>query len=242
MSDQCDASAPTTEDFGQTVPPTGASNVAKDLAARLRAIDRAPTPVTDQGAVDRPADTPSGSTPPSQPPPPSASLQPPAPPSNPLAWVGSPEATEELLGRPLFSLDSWDAAFDDIDVDVDLDPEIPVVMGPPTSRAGAAAHWQVTSDRGATVTVSHSLLIGRAADGTVEEDFLVVASQEISRRHCELVVRQGQVFVHDLGSTNGTDIRRLGRRARVAPRESIMLMSGDELYSGSVFLCRVTFG
>jgi len=43
------------------------------------------------------------------------------------------------------------------------------------------------------------LLIGRG-----EEANFRIQHDLVSRRHCELFIRDGQVFIHDLGSTNGT--------------------------------------
>jgi hypothetical protein len=63
--------------------------------------------------------------------------------------------------------------------------------------------------------------------GRVEGNDLVLASSEVSRHHCSLVLRDGRAIVSDLGSTNGTllDGRRIegptpmahGARLRVGP-------------------------
>ena len=45
-------------------------------------------------------------------------------------------------------------------------------------------------------------LIGRDADCNLRP-----ASQAISKKHCQVTVREGKVFVQDMGSTNGTIVR-----------------------------------
>ncbi|HEY2155157.1 MAG TPA: FHA domain-containing protein [Isosphaeraceae bacterium] len=55
-------------------------------------------------------------------------------------------------------------------------------------------------------------------------------SRRVSRRHCCLVRAEGEVFVRDLGSTNGTWIN--GHRV-----EEGRLRPGDELAIGGVRYC-----
>lgn len=56
---------------------------------------------------------------------------------------------------------------------------------------------------------------------------------KISRRHARIVNHNGQFFIEDLGSTNGTFINR-GRR--LLPGKRHMLQSGDEVIVGKTFL------
>ena len=50
-----------------------------------------------------------------------------------------------------------------------------------------------------TFTVRHPILLGRG-----EEAKFRIQHERVSRKHCEFFERQGQVYVRDLGSTNGT--------------------------------------
>lgn len=56
---------------------------------------------------------------------------------------------------------------------------------------------------------------------------------KVSRRHARIVVQNGQYFIEDLGSTNGTFVNR-GRR--LLPGHRQMLQSGDEIIVGKTFL------
>jgi pSer/pThr/pTyr-binding forkhead associated (FHA) protein len=71
-----------------------------------------------------------------------------------------------------------------------------------STRGPAVAHLAITSGslKGTTLPLGEtSILIGRAPTCTVviEDDFL-------SARHCRIFPENGQWFVEDLGSTNGT--------------------------------------
>ena len=56
---------------------------------------------------------------------------------------------------------------------------------------------------------------------------------KISRRHARIVNHNGQYFIEDLGSTNGTFVNR-GRR--LLPGKRHMLQNGDEIIVGKTFL------
>jgi FHA domain-containing protein len=56
---------------------------------------------------------------------------------------------------------------------------------------------------------------------------------KISRRHARIINQQGQYFIEDLGSTNGTFVNR-GRR--LLPGKRQVLQSGDEIIVGKTFL------
>ena len=56
---------------------------------------------------------------------------------------------------------------------------------------------------------------------------------KVSRRHARITLRNGQYFVEDLGSTNGTFVNR-GRR--MPPGEPQLLREGDEIIVGKTFL------
>lgn len=56
---------------------------------------------------------------------------------------------------------------------------------------------------------------------------------KVSRRHARIVNHNGQFFIEDLGSTNGTFVNR-GRR--LLPGKRHMLQNGDEIIVGKTFL------
>lgn len=56
---------------------------------------------------------------------------------------------------------------------------------------------------------------------------------KVSRRHARVTFRDGQYFVEDLGSTNGTFVNR-GKRLSPGTRQS--LKDGDEIIVGKTFL------
>lgn len=56
---------------------------------------------------------------------------------------------------------------------------------------------------------------------------------KVSRRHARIMNQNGQYFIEDLGSTNGTFVNR-GRR--LLPGHRQMLRSGDEIIVGKTFL------
>jgi hypothetical protein len=56
---------------------------------------------------------------------------------------------------------------------------------------------------------------------------------KVSRRHARITVSNGQYFLEDLGSTNGTFIN---RGKRLAPGQRQALCDGDEIIVGKTFL------
>lgn len=56
---------------------------------------------------------------------------------------------------------------------------------------------------------------------------------KVSRRHARIINQNGQYFIEDLGSTNGTFVNR-GRR--LLPGHRHLLQSGDEIIVGKTFL------
>ena len=69
--------------------------------------------------------------------------------------------------------------------------------------------------------VQASLLLGRAPDNDI-----VLSDPTVSRHHANVAVEQGQVWVCDLSSTNGTYLN--GTRIH----GEVMVMPGDELCLG----------
>jgi hypothetical protein len=115
-----------------------------------------------------------------------------------------------------------------------------------TSRAAAAhnngPHAKLVIHRGRSVGKEFPLSedeahIGRwDADGGIFPDVDLDADDpeaKVSRRHARIVLRGGNYFIEDLGSTNGTFINR-GRR--LLPGDRQPLRDGDEVIVGKTFL------
>ena len=65
--------------------------------------------------------------------------------------------------------------------------------------------------------------IGRTPDNDI-----VIAHPQVSSRHAQLHQIQGQFFIEDKGSANGTYVR----GARIAPGQKIAVQSGEKIYIG----------
>lgn len=72
-----------------------------------------------------------------------------------------------------------------------------------------------------TKEFSSVLKIGRGNDNG-----LIVSNQHVSANHCRIVNRDGELFIEDLNSTNGTMVN--GKRI-IAPE---LIKSGDEIRLG----------
>ncbi len=87
-----------------------------------------------------------------------------------------------------------------------------------------AASWQLNALTEAlgdlTLTVSDSLSVGRGTDNDV-----VLGSKEVSRNHAQLSVLNGQLYVKDLTSSNGTFVN----DERIESNESTSLQVNDKL-------------
>jgi FHA domain-containing protein/zinc ribbon protein len=113
------------------------------------------------------------------------------------------------------------------------------------SKPGAAtavAHATLIVERGRSTGKQFPLRetesqIGRwDADGGIFPDVDLDSEDpeaKVSRRHARIVLRGGQYFIEDLGSTNGTFINR-GRR--LLPGDRQPLRDGDEIIVGKTFL------
>jgi len=81
------------------------------------------------------------------------------------------------------------------------------------------AHYLVVvegAERGRRIELASSLVIGREEPASV-----VVADSEVSRKHCKVALIMGEVFLTDLGSSNGTFVggQRVTGSKIVAPGE-----------------------
>ncbi len=87
-----------------------------------------------------------------------------------------------------------------------------------------AANWQLKALTEAldnlTLTVSDSLSVGRGSDNDV-----VLGSKEVSRNHALLSVLEGQLYVKDLTSSNGTFVN----NERIESNQSTLLKLNDTL-------------
>jgi hypothetical protein len=104
------------------------------------------------------------------------------------------------------------------------------------------AHAKLVIERGRSAGKQFTLSddesqIGRwDADGGIFPDVDLDSDDpeaKVSRRHARIVLRNGQYFIEDLGSTNGTFINR-GRR--LLPGDRQPLRDGDEIIVGKTFL------
>lgn len=76
-----------------------------------------------------------------------------------------------------------------------------------------------------SVVLHSDAVIGRGADCNLR-----LASGQISRKHCQIIVRDDLVAIMDLGSSNGTFLN----GQQLTANEQTKLNSGDELSIGSV--------
>ncbi|MGN8025471.1 FHA domain-containing protein [Microbacterium sp. 22242] len=120
------------------------------------------------------------------------------------------------------------------DADADADDDLDVTRVAP---AGGRSGWQVVLNDGRTLTVDSALRFGRdplvdATDPTVVLVSLQDPAKSISKTHAQVQFRDGELFVIDLRSTNGTVVIADGSRIQVSP-ERPQVVSGDaELHLG----------
>jgi FHA domain/Double zinc ribbon len=110
------------------------------------------------------------------------------------------------------------------------------------SGSGEKAHAKLVIERGKSVGKQFMLSstesqIGRwDADGGIFPDVDLDSDDpeaKVSRRHARITMREGQYFLEDMGSTNGTFVN---RGKRLAAGERYQLKDGDEIIVGKTFL------
>jgi hypothetical protein len=132
----------------------------------------------------------------------------------------------------------------------------PVASPKPEFASGPAAAFNVSSSLNSSPKPHARLVIERGrsigkqfmlsdveaqigrwdADGGIFPDIDLDADDpeaKVSRRHARITLRDGQYFVEDLGSTNGTFVNR-GKRLPPGYRQP--LRDGDEIIVGKTFL------
>ena len=109
-------------------------------------------------------------------------------------------------------------------------------------RAAAKPHARLVIEKGRSTGKQFMLSdvesqIGRwDADGGIFPDVDLDTDDpeaKVSRRHARITLSNGQYFVEDLGSTNGTFIN---RGKRLPPGQRQALCDGDEIIVGKTFL------
>lgn len=83
------------------------------------------------------------------------------------------------------------------------------------------------------VVLRSDTVIGRSSTCNLR-----IASNQVSRRHCQISVAENGVLIRDLGSSNGTFVR----GEQVPPNQDILLSSGEEVSVGPIkFVVRFDF-
>ena len=109
-------------------------------------------------------------------------------------------------------------------------------------RSGAKPHARLVIERGRSSGKQFMMSeveaqIGRwDADGGIFPDVDLDTDDpeaKVSRRHARITLSNGQYFLEDLGSTNGTFIN---RGKRLPPGQRQALCDGDEIIVGKTFL------
>lgn len=107
-------------------------------------------------------------------------------------------------------------------------------------RRPRRTEWQIVDDEGATVSVDQRTVLGRAPRALGVDDTVAVVGAEdssVSNSHATVEVRGGQLFVTDLGSTNGTTVLDVdGHEKHCTPGEAIAVADGAAIELGGYTL------
>lgn len=102
-----------------------------------------------------------------------------------------------------------------------------------TETTNTTPQWKITALTEALgdleLTVTDTLTIGRSTDNDV-----VLGSKQVSRQHAQLEIKDGELFVIDLGSSNGTLVNDTKIDANVAQP-----LNNDDVISFAVFAFKV---
>lgn len=105
----------------------------------------------------------------------------------------------------------------------DPDPEIPPVPGP----SGLALRLEVFHGRRVARSFRLVLSGSRTLGRSEENDISIADDRTISGRHCELVLKDQQLAVRDLDSTNGTYVNNLRSEGLTPLKDGDMLRIGQ---------------
>lgn len=104
-------------------------------------------------------------------------------------------------------------------------------FGPPReARVANSKYGVLTVMRGGAQQGMKFSVINGAIIGKVEAN-IVITDQVVSRKHARLEVKNDMVFLVDLGSTNGTFVKRSGREFELNG-DPFELRHGDHIYLG----------
>jgi hypothetical protein len=101
----------------------------------------------------------------------------------------------------------------------------------PKGSPGRLKVVEPTERRGQAFELGEELTVGRAAGCQVRVD-----DTYASQLHARIFRRDGQFFVEDLGSTNGTYLNRRGTRNKEKVAGPLELRTGDRLMIGKTVL------
>ncbi|MHB8506714.1 MAG: FHA domain-containing protein, partial [Acidimicrobiales bacterium] len=90
---------------------------------------------------------------------------------------------------------------------------------------------------GTTFTLDGDYVIGRRPLGDGNR-WIIVDDKRVSRRHAAILLRDWDVVIEDLGSSNGTQVKNPGADdwVRVAPGSPVVLENGGQLSVGSAVI------
>lgn len=95
--------------------------------------------------------------------------------------------------------------------------------------------WKTREKQGFVFDPDAGVRIGRIPG----ENEICIRENNVSGRHCRILMYNGQLLLQDLNSTNGTWIKRGFRKKRVVGAEP--LLSGDRILIGSIKMTVTVF-
>lgn len=95
-----------------------------------------------------------------------------------------------------------------------------------SSRYGVVVVTRAGAQQGARFGITNNAIIGKT------DAAMVITDEIVSRRHARFEIRNNSVFLIDMGSTNGTYIKRGGRTEELNG-DPFELQHGDYIYLGS---------
>jgi len=128
------------------------------------------------------------------------------------------QAVEDTVARPLKVNDSFTIAGVELEV---IDPKVERAPSPTVTRQHETSGWALKANHSALANrmfaLKSEMVVGRS-----KECDITLAAAHLSRRHAVLLIKNGLLYVKDLGSSNGTYVN--GKRIVEA-----RVKRGDEL-------------